>query len=178
SADKCMENLIYYFRDLLLLKLVPDRQAGTERIVDAERFKGMADAFSKERLFQMIDTLNRYQIEMRHASQPQTLFEVALMKICTMPESGSSAAATQHAGAASAQAGGRGDAASPDVQKMQQRIDALERRLEQLLRDGVPAGSAAAGGGGAAGGGPGRAGGGARNAGGFVTRSGGSSVAL
>ncbi len=181
SADKCMENLIYYFRDLLLLKLVPDRQAGTERIVDAERFQGMADAFSKERLFQMIDTLNRYQVEMRHASQPQTLFEVALMKICTMPEGGSAGAgAAQHAGAAAAQAAaGREAAASPEVHKLQQRVEALERRIEQLLRDGMATGGAAsAGGGGAAAGGAGRAGGGARNSGGFVTRSGGSSAAL
>lgn len=177
SADKCIENLIYYFRDLLLLKLVPGQHAGTERIVDPERFRSMAESFSKERLFQMIDTLNRYQNEMRHAAQPQTLFEVALMKICTMPEPGGDAEDSAVRGAASsaasASAGARETAASSEVLRLQQRIDTLERRLEQLMRGG---------GGGAAGGAPAPspsagARGGARNGGaGFGARDGGSSV--
>ncbi|EXX86898.1 DNA polymerase III subunit gamma/tau, partial [Paenibacillus darwinianus] len=156
SADKCIENLIYYFRDLLLLKLVPGQHAGTERIVDPERFRAMAESFSKDRLFQMIDTLNKYQNEMRHAAQPQTLFEVALMKICTIPEPGAALdSAARSVPAASA--GGRETAASSEVLRLQQRIDTLEQRLEQLMREGVaaggmPAASPAAGNGGRAGG--------------------------
>ena len=81
-----MEDLIVFFRDLLLLKLAPDRSAATERIVDAERFRSTAEGFAAERLFRMIDMLNRYQNEMRFAAQPQTMFEVALLKICTLPD--------------------------------------------------------------------------------------------
>ncbi len=107
SPDKCLENLVYYFRDLLLIKLVPDGSATTERIVDPERFRAMADAYERDRLFRMIDILHQYQVELKHASQPQTLFEVALLKICTVPvSSGEETAASRSAEAAAPAAAG------------------------------------------------------------------------
>jgi DNA polymerase-3 subunit gamma/tau len=133
SADKCMENLIYYFRDLLVMKLAPQGGAATERIVDPERFKAMADAFTPGRLFAMIDTLNRYQVELKHASQPQTLFEVALMKLCTLGEEQSSS------GGASAGSASTG-AQSAEVGRLRQQVEALERKLEQALQNGIAAG--------------------------------------
>jgi DNA polymerase-3 subunit gamma/tau len=137
SADKCLENLVYYFRDLLVIKLAPSGRTSTERIVDQEQYRTMAESFSAERLFRMIDVLNQYQTEIRHASLPQTIFEVALMKICTLPESGSGPAAAERtaveAGAVSPSSG----AAPAEVMRLQQRIESLERKLEQMLRTGV-----------------------------------------
>jgi DNA polymerase-3 subunit gamma/tau len=143
SADKCMENLIFYFRDLLVLKLAPQGTV-TERVVDAERFQEMAEAFSSERLFRMIDTLNGYQSDMKHASQPQTLFEVALMKICTIGNESSAAT------------GGSGSSVSPpaasaEVNRLRQQVEVLERKLEQLIQNGTAiAGAAGSADGGAA----------------------------
>jgi len=161
SADKCMEDLIVFFRDLLLLKLAPDRTAATERIVDAERFRSAAEGFTEERLFRMIDILNRYQNEMRFAAQPQTMFEVALLKICTLPDEGGApdgvarpaeAAAREPAARASAS----GDAA--ELQQLRRRVEMLEQRIEQLVRSGGgdPPRPASASDGGRQGGGGGR----------------------
>ncbi|WP_127464626.1 DNA polymerase III subunit gamma/tau, partial [Paenibacillus pasadenensis] len=141
SPDKCLENLIYYFRDLLVLKLAPDSAQGMGRLADPAVFRDMAEGFSAERIFRMIDELNRYQNEMRHAAHPQTLFEVALLKICTLPESGAPAAGAQPAAE-------RRGAAAPgpsghEVAALQQRIDQLERKLEQLQRSGGAAVAAA-----------------------------------
>ncbi len=142
SADKCMENLIYYFRDLLVMKLAPQGGAATERIVDPERFKAMAAAFTPVRLFAMIDTLNRYQVELKHASQPQTLFEVALMKLCTLSEEQSSgsgqSAVSESQGAAS------GGAPSAEIGRLRQQIEALERKLEQAIQNGISSGTTSA----------------------------------
>jgi DNA polymerase-3 subunit gamma/tau len=139
SADKCMENLIYYFRDLLVMKLAPQGGAVTERIVDPERFKMMAEAFTAERLFTMIDTLNRYQVELKHASQPQTLFEVALMKLCTLSDEQSTSGAASGGSAPSASTGGQ----SAEVGRLRQQIEALERKLEQAIQNGVAGGNGA-----------------------------------
>ncbi|WP_127533746.1 DNA polymerase III subunit gamma/tau [Paenibacillus kobensis] len=140
SAEKCMENFIYYFRDLLVLKLAPNSGAQAERIVDEGKFREMAEAFSTGRLFRMIDVLNRYQTEMKHALQPQTLFEVALMKLCTMGEHGDSGerspASGENSSSASAQDGSGGD-----VIRLQRQVEMLEKKLEQLLRSGVAAGA-------------------------------------
>ena len=131
SADKCLENLIYYFRDLLVMKLAPQGGAVTDRVVDQEKFKAMADAFTAPRLFALIDTLNRYQAELKLASQPQTIFEVALMKLCTLGEEQSGAAPEADASA--------GAPAAPEVNRLRQQVAALERKLEEVIQKGVAA---------------------------------------
>lgn len=128
SADKCMENLIYYFRDLLVLKLAPQGGAETDRVVDRERFQTMAETYTPQRLFGMIDILNRYQIELKHASQPQTLFEVALMKLCSLDEAGGAQ-----------QGSGSGGASSAEMNALRKQVAALERQLGELQKNGVPA---------------------------------------
>ncbi|MGW9529168.1 DNA polymerase III subunit gamma/tau [Paenibacillus terrae] len=134
SADKCMENLLYYFRDLLMIKMVPQATKMTERVLEPEQFKEVAEAFTKEQLFSMIDTLNRYQSEMKYAVQPQTLFEVALLKLCSIP--GAADAATQptaqHSGAAANQ---------EDVAVLKRQLAELEKKLERALQGGLAAGA-------------------------------------
>ncbi|WP_054957828.1 DNA polymerase III subunit gamma/tau [Paenibacillus dakarensis] len=131
SADKCMENLLYYFRDLLLIKMVPEADKLTERVLNTVDFKEMANAFSREELFKMIDTLNRYQGEMKYASQPQTLFEVALLKLCGIPQGGGDSA--QHGGSA----GNAADAG--ELNRLKQQVASLEKKLERIMQKGVPA---------------------------------------
>ncbi|MHA7967565.1 DNA polymerase III subunit gamma/tau [Paenibacillus sp. CAU 1782] len=132
SADKCMENLLYYFRDLLVLKLAPNGSAETERVVDRERFQAMAESYTPQRLFAMIDILGRYQGELKHATQPQTLFEVALLKLCTFEESGSGSVASSSAS---------GSAPSSEINALRQQVAALERQLGELIKNGVTASS-------------------------------------
>lgn len=131
SADKCMENLLYYFRDLLMIKMVPGADKLTDRVLNPADFKEMAEAFSREELFRMIDTLNRYQSEMKYASQPQTLFEVALLKLCGIPQGGGEAAEHGASTGKSADAG--------ELNRLKQQVSSLEKKLERILQKGVPA---------------------------------------
>lgn len=123
SPDKCLENLMYYFRDLLVLKLAAGGSA-TERIVDAQRFQAMASAYSAEQLFRMIEILNHYQQELKHAAQPQTLLEVALLKLCS---------------ASGERVGGAPEASSQEVTQLRQQVQQLEGQLAKLLKQGVAA---------------------------------------
>jgi DNA polymerase-3 subunit gamma/tau len=128
SAERCMENVLHYYRDLLMLKLVPDAASLTDRITDPEPFRPLAEAYSKERLFEIIDILNRYQGEMKYAAQPQTLFEVALMKICTLDERESFQPNPQ---------------SLPDgqLENLMRKVDALEKKIaamEQEQRTAAP----------------------------------------
>jgi len=126
SADKCMENLIYYFRDILVLQLASNGTTTTERIVERDRFKEMADSYASESLFKMIDTLNHYQNEMRHASQPQTLLEVALLKLCT-----------EGSGVTSGNSTAVSAVSSGEVLELQNKVNKLEQQLAQLMKQGV-----------------------------------------
>lgn len=137
SADKCMENLLYYFRDLLMVKMVPQADKLTERVLDPQDFGEIAQAFSKNRLFRIIDTLNHYQTEMKYAVQPQTLFEVALLKICTI---GGEDASEQPAQARST--GVASDAS--EVNQLRRQLSELEAKLERALQGGLSAGGGSA----------------------------------
>ncbi|MCU6797212.1 DNA polymerase III subunit gamma/tau [Paenibacillus sp. WQ 127069] len=145
SADKCMENLLFYFRDLLMVKLVPDSQAVTDRIHDVKAFVSVAAAFTSQELISMIDSLNYYQTEMKYSVQPQTLLEVALMKLCSVSAADSGvAAALESTGTlqAAGESAPRDRASDGLVTQLTSRIQRLEEQLAQLLKQGV--GSSAA----------------------------------
>ncbi|TDF92195.1 DNA polymerase III subunit gamma/tau [Paenibacillus piri] len=131
SADKCMENLLYYFRDLLIVKMVPGSQAATDRIIDVKQFAAVAESFTTQELISMMDTLNYYQTEMKYSVQPQTLLEVALMKLCS-PTSGEAPA-----GPADASGGAAGRGPDGLVAQLTGRIQRLEEQLAQLQKQGA-----------------------------------------
>lgn len=126
SADKCMENLLYYFRDLLMIQMIPQADKLTDRVLHPEEYKEMASAFSRKQLFQMIDTLNHYQSEMKYASQPQTLFEVALLKLCGIPREAGDSDRPQEAAADSAV-----------IDQLKQQVASLEKKLERFIKSGA-----------------------------------------
>ncbi|MEK4204955.1 MULTISPECIES: DNA polymerase III subunit gamma/tau [Paenibacillus] len=149
SADKCLENLMYYFRDLLMIKMVPEADQLTERVLNSAEFKDMATAFSRERLFQIVDTINKYLGEMKYATHPQTLFEVALMKLCSLQQEVSQSAAFAPLGETNAGVGANHSSVdSGELDLLKRQIAALEKKLEQAMqsggisgggRDGAPA---------------------------------------
>lgn len=135
SADKCMESLLYFFRDILMIKLVPNGESMTGRLTRIELAKELADSFSSDRLFAIIDSLNRYQTEMKYAVQPQTLFEVALLHIATVDSTASSSVGSPT----------QVVVAPPDhslVQQLQKQVASLESKLSELVKLGVPAANA------------------------------------
>ncbi|WHY19601.1 DNA polymerase III subunit gamma/tau [Paenibacillus sp. G2S3] len=137
SADKCLENLMYYFRDLLMIKMVPGADQLTERVLNPAEFKDMATAFSRDRLFQIVDTLNKYLGEMKYATHPQTLFEVALMKLCSLQQEESETASVASLGALQSGSGVNTPAVnSGELDVLKRQIAALEKKLEQALQSG------------------------------------------
>lgn len=133
SADKCLENLLYYFRDLLMIKMVPGADQLTDRVLNPAEFTDMASAFSRERLFEIVDTLNRYLGDMKYATHPQTLFEVALMKLCSMPQGGSAVVMSATSNNVSS---GLPAVDNSEFVILKRQIAALEKKLEQALQSG------------------------------------------
>lgn len=133
SADKCMENLLYYFRDLLMIKMVPAADKLTERVLDPQDFREMAGAFTRGQLFAMIDTLNHYQTEMKYAVQPQMLFEVALLKLCGIPQQ-------ENVGNEVTASSGANAASTSEVQQLKRQLAELEKKLERAMQGGLGSG--------------------------------------
>ncbi|HZG56874.1 DNA polymerase III subunit gamma/tau [Paenibacillus sp.] len=148
SADKCLEGFLSHLRDLLLVKLVPGSSAVTDRLAPAERerLSAGAAAFANERLFEMIDTVNGYLGEMKYAAQPQTMLEVALLKLC-VPAAASAAPA---AGASTAGAGASASGPAVELSGFAAELRRLAARVERLESRPVAAAAPDAPGGGAA----------------------------
>ncbi|WP_261303095.1 DNA polymerase III subunit gamma/tau [Paenibacillus andongensis] len=132
SADKCIENLINYFRDLLMVRMVPNSPVITERVFDMGDLREVANHFSPSEMMAMIETLNHYQSEMKYSVQPQTLLEISIMKI----SGGHRGAESSSSASVATEAGGRlpqGDLFAQMTQKLQQ----LEEQIASLVKSGV-----------------------------------------
>lgn len=122
DVSRLAENLITFFRDLLLLRTAPDLTDLLEVISGDERFIALAQAFEPDTLYTYIDILGETQQEMRFSNHAKVYIESALLKM------------VQTRGTAASGTGGT--AASPELE---QKIAALERivgELQQQLANG------------------------------------------
>ncbi|HEX7056913.1 MAG TPA: DNA polymerase III subunit gamma/tau [Bacilli bacterium] len=119
SAERCIESMIMYFRDLLMLQMMPEASLSGRIFVD-DAMRKLAQQLSNKQLFDMIDVLNHYHNEMKFASQPNTLFEVALMKICRKAKEEPRTA----------------NAAADAVRQLERKVAELERQVRDLANAG------------------------------------------
>lgn len=130
SAERCIENLVHYFRDLLLAKMAPQASVVSQSYIDPSMIGELAAGYVNEEIFHIIEVLNHYQVEMKYATQPQILFEVALMKICSGERE--SVPVSQEERSASG-------VSSEAISQLTRRVAGLEQKLAELAR-GVEAG--------------------------------------
>jgi DNA polymerase-3 subunit gamma/tau len=125
SAEKCLEGFAMYLRDLLLLRMAPSSSAITHRLTPSEcdKLKKYADAIEHKRLFEMIEMLNLYMNEMKYATQPQFILEVALLKLCAPLEELNT---SEWSGMIS------------QIQRLSTRIDQLEARATHVVAAMAP----------------------------------------
>jgi len=107
------EDLITFFRDLLLIQAAPDLHDLLELATSDDKFKQLANQFSEDALYRYIDILTKTQQDMRFSNHVKVYLESALLKM--------------------SQAEGRPSAVSQTVDQ-----SILENRvvqLEQLVRE-------------------------------------------
>ncbi|WP_107943765.1 DNA polymerase III subunit gamma/tau [Metasolibacillus fluoroglycofenilyticus] len=75
------EDLITFFRDLLLLQTTGDLSELLELVTMEEKFVQLAEQFSADTLYSFIDTLAQTQQEMRFSHHTKIYLETALLKI-------------------------------------------------------------------------------------------------
>lgn len=81
DAVRLSEDLITFFRDLLLIQTAPDLGDLLELASDEEKFVQLANDFSLDTLYQYIDILSKTQQEMRFSLHSKVYLETALLKM-------------------------------------------------------------------------------------------------
>ncbi|WP_214484751.1 DNA polymerase III subunit gamma/tau [Bacillus sp. SM2101] len=101
-----VEDVIMYFRDMLLYKTAPNLENVLERLTIDEQFKQLADDFRSSEIYTMIDRLNKSQQDMKWTNHPRIFLEVTIVKLCQLEE--------------------------PETIKQLPEIDSLMSKIEQL----------------------------------------------
>ena len=133
SPEQFLDDMLFYFRDLLLYKTAPGLEEIQDRITLEPGFVELAQSFERSRIFSIIEQLNRAKNDMKWASQARVMLELILIQLCQ------EAPSEQSFGGEIAQRGGEPSALSTDVSQLLQRIDILEKRLAQFEMEGAPA---------------------------------------
>lgn len=114
-----IEDLILFYRDLLLYKTAPNLEESLERVMLDDDFRKMAETVPTEQIYQLIDQLNKTQQEMRWTNHPRIFLEVTLVKLCQMEVQGTE------------------QPQSGQINQLVSRIEQLETELEHLKANGV-----------------------------------------
>ncbi|NHM33934.1 DNA polymerase III subunit gamma/tau [Neobacillus terrae] len=118
DPSRFIEDFILFYRDMLLYKTAPSLEESFERVMLDDDFRQLAEAFSPDQIYQLIDVLNKTQQEMRWTNHPRIFLEVAIVKLCQM------------------EAGAEGHVPSGDVSQLLNRIEQLEIELKDLKANG------------------------------------------
>jgi DNA polymerase III subunit gamma/tau len=114
-----IEDMILFYRDMLLYKAAPTLEESLERVMLDNEFRDLAEEISPENIYELIELLSKTQQEMRWTNTPKIFLEVAIVKLCQL-ESRSS-----------------GSIRSEDIEQLQRKINNLEKEIDDLRKHGV-----------------------------------------
>ncbi|MCQ6277499.1 DNA polymerase III subunit gamma/tau [Bacillus sp. V3B] len=118
DPTRFIEDLILFYRDLLLYKAAPNLEESLERVMLDEEFRSLAIDISPEEIYQLINLLSKTQQEMRWTNHPKIFLEVAIVKLCQLE---SSSVMNQQ----------------PEGDNLKQRIIQLENEISELKQQGI-----------------------------------------
>jgi DNA polymerase III subunit gamma/tau len=119
DPTRFIEDLILFYRDMLLFKTAPNLEESLERVMLDDDFLRMAESTQTAHIYQLIDLLNKTQQEMRWTNHPRIFLEVAIVKLCQMEVKQIEQPQTDQ------------------VLQLISRIEQLENELQQLKAGGV-----------------------------------------
>ncbi|MBK3497311.1 DNA polymerase III subunit gamma/tau [Viridibacillus sp. YIM B01967] len=130
DAVRLSEDLITFFRDLLLIQTAPGLEDLLELASSDEKFKTIANQFTMDTLYGYVDILSKTQQEMRFSHHSKIYLETALLKMAQFAPGQS---IIQTNSQMMMQAAGE----SPNVEVLEAKIASLEEIVHQLQQGGM-----------------------------------------
>ncbi|WYP26590.1 DNA polymerase III subunit gamma/tau [Alkalihalobacillus sp. FSL W8-0930] len=124
DPKRFVEDLLYYFRDVLLYKTSPDSAHLMERAVVDDHFKKLSEELSFNWLYHGIETMNNTQQEMKWSTHPKMMIELAVIQLMNKPNIRSESPQVE---------------ASASSSELEEKVKKLEGMLNQLQKQGVQA---------------------------------------
>lgn len=83
DSERFLEDLIFYYRDLLLYKASPELEEIRDRILTDSAFSVTADEANTEWIHHSIRLLSGIQQDMKRSGHSRIFLEIAMVKLCT-----------------------------------------------------------------------------------------------
>ncbi|SFA54686.1 DNA polymerase-3 subunit gamma/tau [Parageobacillus thermantarcticus] len=90
DPNRLIEDLILYYRDLLLYKTAPHVEGAIKGTIVDDTFQHLAESVPLSDIYEAIEVLNKSQQEMKWTNHPRIFLEVALVKLCHQQTSSTS----------------------------------------------------------------------------------------
>ncbi len=116
---RLIEDLIYYFRDMLLYKNAPQAEDLLERAKVDEDFLRVVEHLDPNWLYATIESLNASQQEMKWSAHPKIFLELALLKLVNQRVSNSDMTANSAV-------------SSTEVDQLKEKVFSLEKKIQGL----------------------------------------------
>ncbi|WP_078543231.1 DNA polymerase III subunit gamma/tau [Litchfieldia alkalitelluris] len=113
-----LEDLIFYYRDMLLYQTAPQLEEVLQRQAVDHEFTELATTISRDSIYEIIDILNKAQQEMKWTNHPRIFLEMALVKLSQLGKT-----ETKIDGS--------------EVSKLTEKIGQLENELREIKTKGV-----------------------------------------
>lgn len=126
EPNRLVEDLIFYFRDMLLYQTTPELEHLLEKVQVTEEFKQNAQGYPREKLIRAIEKLSAVQQEMKWTNHPRVFLEVACVQIVD------ASAAESAVGAVDVSGTRQNEAALPQQPLAQSGLAELEQKVRQL----------------------------------------------
>lgn len=114
DLKRFIEDLVFVYRDALLLKASPQAADLLERARPTEEFRQFVEMTSTDELFQVIEELNACQQQMRLSNHPKVLVELTFIRIAE-----------------------QGRTMTEQLTQMQEQMRELSRELMEVKKNGV-----------------------------------------
>ncbi|HVH96392.1 MAG TPA: DNA polymerase III subunit gamma/tau, partial [Bacillus sp. (in: firmicutes)] len=119
DPTRFIEDLIFFYRDMLLYKAAPNLDESLERVMLDEDFQSLATSISPDEIYQLIHLLSKTQQEMRWTNHPKIFLEVAVVKLCQLERSSAT------------------EAQPEEWNELKQKVVQLENEINHLKQHGV-----------------------------------------
>jgi DNA polymerase-3 subunit gamma/tau len=82
DPKRFIEDIIYFYRDILLYQSSPQLEDILVRVTVDSAFQQLAQTIQPERIYEIIDVLNKCQQEMKWTNHPKILLEISIVQLC------------------------------------------------------------------------------------------------
>ncbi|KAA0543136.1 DNA polymerase III subunit gamma/tau [Bacillus sp. BGMRC 2118] len=116
DPKRFIEDIIYFYRDMLLYKSSGGLEDIMVRVTIDDNFMELANVIQPERIYEIIDILNKTQQEMKWTNHPKILLEIGIVQLCQQESSSTS---------------------TVQLEPLLQKISNLELEIKTLKENGV-----------------------------------------